>query len=160
MHARTSLPAVRRILGPVAPVPRAAAAAGALLVVLSLFSTWNYVSDQPVSGWDNYARTDWLIALAALVAAAGAALPARRAGRVLEFAGAALVVAFLLRIATAGDFVRGPALASLGALLVLAMVVVEGLPAPVRARLGRVASPAARAAAPVGRAASRAASAQ
>src|SRR3954468_6083918 len=107
MHARTSLPAVRRILGPVAPVPRAAAAAGALLVVLSLFSTWNYVSDQPVSGWANYQRTDALIALAAAAALAGAAIPVRRVGQALELGAAAFVGALLLRILLAGDFVRG-----------------------------------------------------
>src|SRR4051794_13567589 len=143
------------VSSPTVSVERVFAAAGGLLVLASLFWTWNYVSDQPVSAWSNYARTDWLVAAAAAMSVGGAALSARRAGRLLELAGSLVVLAVLLRVYRDGDFVRGPALAAFGALLVVAAVLLESAPAVVRRRLDGVAEPARRSTGVAGRGARR-----
>ena len=143
------------VSSPAVSVERVLAAAGGLLVLLSLFWTWNYVSGRPVSAWSNYARTDWLVAAAAAVVLGGAALSARRVGRLLELAGSLVVIAVLVRVLRDGDFVRGPALAALGALVVIAAVLLESAPAGVRRRLDGVAEPARRSTGVAGRGARR-----
>ena len=60
-----------------------------------------------------------------------------RFGRLLELAGSLVVIAVLVRAFRDGDFVRGPALAALGTLLVIAAAPLESAPAGVRRRLAR-----------------------
>ena len=126
---------------------RAVAALGALLVFLSLFATWFFdrapEPDEPLTAWENYSRTDVLLALLALAALVGCALPPRPS-RIVRLGAGGAAAAIVVRALVQSDPGRGARLALAGALVVLAATAAELVPERRRAQAAGAAAAALR----------------
>src|SRR4051812_44689567 len=120
-------------------VPRPLPAAGALILLASLFTQWGYdrsaVPNRPLSAWQLYDRTDIVLAVLAVVALLAPLLPRPRASAWLRLAAALAAVAWFGHVSRPGSPGRGARPARVGAGVTGASPVPEVLPGRAGRRL-------------------------
>src|SRR3954454_13863760 len=113
-------------------VPRPLPAAGALILLASLFTQWGYdrsaVPNRPLSAWQLYDRTDIVLAVLAVVALLAPLLPRPRASAWLRLAAALGAVAMVWHVYRTGSPGLGAKLALVGAGVIGVSTLPEGLP--------------------------------
>jgi hypothetical protein len=123
-------------------LPRLLTAVGAVMLFGSLWATWGFdrtkIPALGIDAWTVLERTDWLLAVLALVVLAGALSGDRRLGVSLSIAGALGSIALVFKLMIESDPARGTRYSLLSAVVVLAGVGCELAPDPVKQRVAPV----------------------
>ncbi|HEY6890578.1 MAG TPA: hypothetical protein VI300_22430, partial [Solirubrobacter sp.] len=121
-----------------APFARALVLIGSVMLLGALWGGWGYdrtvVPARSLNAWALLERTDWLLALLALVTLIGALWPNRRVGLSLSGIGVLGSIALVVKLLIQTDPARGPRYTLLAAAVVIAGIAVELAPASVKAR--------------------------